>query len=331
MRSFIAALRTLVLPFGATSGRRIVLDGTLGTITIYDTGGNKLLTLDGTNGIAVYDTAGNIRTQLALPGGQYSFIELATAQSSEIDQGFILNQGIGSAPNQKSTLSIGPSDLGQNSIRWKLISNQNAATEPLIVLDTSQLPVGVTGRPILNLVGTDFGGAPLQPRVVADDYWIGSDAGATTAPTMLQSLGRGAPVVGRYISAASDVARAAGVNTNAFVTFDAKSTRVYAVTVKSQITVGTAAVLYAAELVDGGVVGTASGTVVERVGRWQPADVPAASLSPFMSARVLYLPAASGSKTLRIGNAVGSGGTLQLIGGAGNPTTMLVEDVGART
>jgi hypothetical protein len=36
MRSIIAALRSLVLPFGATTGRRIVLDGVAGTISIYD-------------------------------------------------------------------------------------------------------------------------------------------------------------------------------------------------------------------------------------------------------------------------------------------------------
>jgi hypothetical protein len=36
MRSILATLRTLVLPGGATTGRRIVLDGVAGTISIYD-------------------------------------------------------------------------------------------------------------------------------------------------------------------------------------------------------------------------------------------------------------------------------------------------------
>lgn len=36
MRSFLAALRTLVLPFGATSGTRILLDGVNGVIALYD-------------------------------------------------------------------------------------------------------------------------------------------------------------------------------------------------------------------------------------------------------------------------------------------------------
>src|SRR5262245_9942868 len=40
MRDIIATLRTLTLPFGATSGKRIVLDGVNGTITVYDADGD---------------------------------------------------------------------------------------------------------------------------------------------------------------------------------------------------------------------------------------------------------------------------------------------------
>lgn len=36
MRSILASLRTLVLPFGATSGRRLILDGVNGAIEAYD-------------------------------------------------------------------------------------------------------------------------------------------------------------------------------------------------------------------------------------------------------------------------------------------------------
>ncbi|MFE4960414.1 hypothetical protein ACFRCW_42370 [Streptomyces sp. NPDC056653] len=39
MKSFIAALRSLVLPWGRTSGQRIVLDGDAGRIQIYNTAG----------------------------------------------------------------------------------------------------------------------------------------------------------------------------------------------------------------------------------------------------------------------------------------------------
>lgn len=42
MRSFLASLRSLVLPFGRTTGARIVLDGTTGLIQVFD-GGNELV------------------------------------------------------------------------------------------------------------------------------------------------------------------------------------------------------------------------------------------------------------------------------------------------
>ncbi len=50
MKSWFAALRSLVLPFGATSGARIVLDGVNGRIEVYNTSGVLVGTLDGVNG-----------------------------------------------------------------------------------------------------------------------------------------------------------------------------------------------------------------------------------------------------------------------------------------
>lgn len=47
MRSWLAALRTLVLPYGATSGKRIVLDGVNGLIAVYDAV-KKILQIDST-------------------------------------------------------------------------------------------------------------------------------------------------------------------------------------------------------------------------------------------------------------------------------------------
>lgn len=46
MRSLLASLRTLILPFGQIGGPRIVLDGTTGTIEIYD-GNNDLVAVLG--------------------------------------------------------------------------------------------------------------------------------------------------------------------------------------------------------------------------------------------------------------------------------------------
>lgn len=43
MRSFLAALRTLVLPYGTTTGRRIVLDGINGIIDIFNSSNNVVV------------------------------------------------------------------------------------------------------------------------------------------------------------------------------------------------------------------------------------------------------------------------------------------------
>jgi hypothetical protein len=47
MKSLIASLRSLTLPFGATTGARIVLDSVSGTITIFDSSNNERIVLGG--------------------------------------------------------------------------------------------------------------------------------------------------------------------------------------------------------------------------------------------------------------------------------------------
>lgn len=62
MKSFIAALRSLVLPFGATSGRRILLDGVGGVISVFDAASIKRLEVGGAEGnIRVFDDSGDVR------------------------------------------------------------------------------------------------------------------------------------------------------------------------------------------------------------------------------------------------------------------------------
>lgn len=57
MRSQAAALRTIVLPFGQTVGRRIVLDGVAGQITIYGDDGQLVSRVDG-GGYHLFDANG---------------------------------------------------------------------------------------------------------------------------------------------------------------------------------------------------------------------------------------------------------------------------------
>jgi hypothetical protein len=58
MRSLIASLRTLVLPFGATTGSRIVLDGVTGQILVYDANDDLRFRLNPSGGIIELSSAG---------------------------------------------------------------------------------------------------------------------------------------------------------------------------------------------------------------------------------------------------------------------------------
>lgn len=66
MRSILAALRSLVLPAGATSGQRIVLDGVNGLISVYDSSGDLRLQIQPSNPeLIVYDTDGNLLASIS--------------------------------------------------------------------------------------------------------------------------------------------------------------------------------------------------------------------------------------------------------------------------
>ena len=56
MKSTIASLRELTLPFGATDGARIVLDGTTGKILLYDQNNTLIMVLNPDSGFPTQDT-----------------------------------------------------------------------------------------------------------------------------------------------------------------------------------------------------------------------------------------------------------------------------------
>lgn len=58
MKSFLAALRTLVLPYGTTTGKRIILDGVNGRIEVYAASNDRIAFIDDT-GVWVTDPDGS--------------------------------------------------------------------------------------------------------------------------------------------------------------------------------------------------------------------------------------------------------------------------------
>lgn len=278
MKSFIAGLRTLTLPFGTKTGKRIVLDGINGVIQIYDAAGVLKLQLspdnqDGESAFDVFDNAGHRVDKVSQSG----FRNYDTAGTVRV---FINN--------------------GQVSVA-------DASANARIILTSTFLMVqDSTGIEVFS-VDTTSGDAKVAQK----------------------SLPRGKMGTPFDNGTANDSARAAGVNTDMAVTFTADSTRLYIVHAKLQCNFGTAGVVYALDLVEGGTVGGADGTVIDRFARWSVAETPAGSLTGHVHAAVLYQPT-SGSKTVRVGNDGGSGGTITAIGSSVIRRQMWVDDIGAR-
>jgi hypothetical protein len=190
VRSFLAALRSLVLPYGATSGGRIVLDGVNGVISIYDASGFLLAKLSPAFGFEGYDTAGNVRIRVSSPlGGQYSAIQMWTAVAEETSQALFSLADFG---NSNRLVITGGEQSGRGSLEWTIRTAGNDDTTPSL-LQAVALTLDAAGnlRPIIDLTGAAAPSESVRPRTVMYDHWSGTPNSFGEAPTMLRSLGRG--------------------------------------------------------------------------------------------------------------------------------------------
>jgi hypothetical protein len=73
MFSFMAALKTLVLPFGATTGRRIILDGVNGVIKVFNSSNAETISIDSAGVGSV-----NVGQGAILNVGDYVSVDSAT-------------------------------------------------------------------------------------------------------------------------------------------------------------------------------------------------------------------------------------------------------------
>lgn len=301
----IALLQSLTLPAGALTGQRIVLDGTTGLIDIFD-------------------AAGLLRIEL----GQTDGIRLFTGDASENVSGHLTAVVVGAGASRRLALVLdSPQFLGQLFPTISLDSESFDGTVPT----TIELVADV-----LALTGLAGAAPTLQWAVDTNLYRASANVLKTddtfNAVTDVQVAGVSLPrgVMGTPFDAtANDAARAAGVNTDMAVTFTADATRLYEVTVKVQFNVGTAAAVYALELVEGGTVGANDGTGIDRFQRWSAADTPAGSLTLHCDSTMQYRPTA-GSKTVRVANDAGSGGTVTMVGAATIRRQLSVKDIGLR-
>lgn len=170
-------------------------------------------------------------------------------------------------------------------------------------------------------------GAELTMTSESDDQTIGVnfDFGATsTADVTVTRDGRQIPrgvLEGGFLrQTANDVARAAGVNTNATVspTEGLVSGQTYRVHFHSQVQIGTVNAVYAFEL-------DYNGTVIGRFHRTAAAETPVNQV--WADGAVIFTATADdATPTFTVQNSAGSGGTILLLG---NPArTLTVEHIG---
>lgn len=154
MRSIVAALRTLVLPFGATGGRRIILDGIAGTITTFYDSGEPGLT------IGAFGNASNI--------------EFSTGHASENTTGQL---NVFRTIDDRGGYLLQPPDMGGGTVSLQLVSRSGDGTiDSVMQISAESLP----GDIAIDLGATD----DYRTFLVADEIVYGTKTGSGDPPTM---------------------------------------------------------------------------------------------------------------------------------------------------
>jgi hypothetical protein len=194
MKSFIAALRTLTLPFGAgPNDERIVLNGVDGRIEIYAVGGVLLMTLDD-DGLKVYDSDGDTRGRFGIPG-DFATLSLFNADN----EAAVISASQGT---DYGLLSLQGTDGPKNFPRLLILSPDNTTKNPLFQVDMGILTSDVA-QPIIDLTG--FTRDDARAAIVAVDELVrASNLGGGNAPTLGNSYPRGS--MGKIEDASSSAA-----------------------------------------------------------------------------------------------------------------------------
>jgi hypothetical protein len=184
VKSFIAALRSLVLPFGATSGPRIVLDGVNGRIQIFNAANTLIEQLDAAGFVVMgaqetlkIDSAGNLFIRENPDNGAY--LQLTSAlnfggliflqpenstvpalvffpASMYVDA--IESGGVNSQPelNIVSPYVTGAPNKGLSSISLLGQTNTSATDDSAILFRASQLKSAIGYQMSLGIVDQNF-------------------------------------------------------------------------------------------------------------------------------------------------------------------------------
>lgn len=187
MKSFIAALRSLVLPYGRTTGPRIVLNGELGRIEVYDAANDLVYLIDAATSGASAGVAGSPQV-LIYSNGVNGVAEFPTGDPNEASPArlgsVVYNQGL---PNERLAFEIqGPAhDVDSNRLAAQFFSTE-ADGSP------------VTGVQIFDIVSQDLILYIERARVqVSEILQVAPEATASTALHVIGAAGH----TGRLIEA----------------------------------------------------------------------------------------------------------------------------------
>jgi hypothetical protein len=136
MRSFIASLRSLVLPFGATTGQRIVLDSDNGVISVYDSANSLLAQIGPTFtpevGFTSYSYTFPYTIKGMLSGGSVVFEHVGSNQWSN----GVIESSAGGSPLDYLDLTVSPGSPDSGTDRPRITLTSQKTTDPLIDLSS---------------------------------------------------------------------------------------------------------------------------------------------------------------------------------------------------
>lgn len=191
MKSFIAALRNLVLPWGRTSGQRIVLDGDHGEIDIYDALNRLVVMLASASPAGLTVGAATDRQVQVVSSGTSGRVAFSTnspkANTAATIVEVVFNEG--AANESISWQFIGPSVDGATDHLELLIDSQNADGS-----SDANLILRVAGAEQLLTVDRSNGFNLLErvtvtPPASANSALLVAADGAHTGALMLATIG----------------------------------------------------------------------------------------------------------------------------------------------
>jgi hypothetical protein len=188
VKSSVASLRQLTLPFGATSGQRIELDGVNGEIRIYDSD-NNLLILISPEGILIYDEAGDVRMEQAIPGDLRSQLSLYTRRTDETRGGLLSLDD--SSDRNRLVLTPGENDE-HGGMDLALFSESADGTRRGLLQAVAFPYIGSNSvlRPMIDLTGASAP-AGYEPNTIVYDIHYGTPDVLGNSPNLIRTYGRG--------------------------------------------------------------------------------------------------------------------------------------------